>query len=1187
MNFNQSRRFLAVARRGVAAWLGLLGAVLAAAGAGTLTVQSAVRGPTPEVIGMNSGHFYSGGNTRDWWRYAGVNGARLFISPAEIEQSDDLPPVGDGVTNQASFVVRRAALRADPLNPDHINWAYFSNRFETLDLYPNNHIRPSPAMRELRALGVEILAQITVSQSRFPIADAADWGGRWELWQHCYAHAFFLAREFNVRRFQMYNEPDLAVTLTDADWLQRLQLASDAFQCAVADVNARHGKALAPLVFAPVNAGNAASDYPTIGGLAVTNRHVDFLGVTNPAFLLLQKYDYHQYNSTPGNYSADLATLRGLLAATMTNAVPPETPLPAVITEFNTRTGANFDTTASTLDTPAEYSAFGGIVVNLAEAGISEMYAFKFSQTERAGGNYPVQKNALHYVDNQTLPFEVGGITRAGEVWRLFNKAAVPGRQRLAFTTSGAASNLDTLAARDAAAQRFWLFCANDNSSAAGFTAGFSAWNVPSNSLVLVEEVSETLYGGVRHWTNLGAARTLAANMGSNSVWLFSLHAAAQQPEQILVTTHDAEVRDGTNKNVNFGTNAILRVRNDPANAAGRSAVLMKFQLPAFDPARLQFALLSVHAGTSAGNTTAQAHVYALDAANWSQESVTWANAPNLKDDVPAGGFITNGFVEGAGTGAFLAGQLVAGSTNFTEKLLDVTELLRARTNTAVSFLVAQTPRWDVALPSLDDGDVQPDGLSIVSSEGQSVAVRAPRLRLVFSAVSVTNSAPSVTNDAYNVDEDAVLNVAAPGVLGNDADPDGAAPVAVLVSGPAHGMVTLLTNGAFIYTPATNYFGTDGFTYAAHDGSATSAVASVTITVAPVNDPPVAVDDAATVSQGAAAVLAVLANDNDIDGGALFIQSFTQPANGVVTNSGGGTLSYLPAPAFSGVDAFNYTVADGAGGVDTATVTLTVTATNNPAQTSFVAGVEAVVRGGASAAADVDEAATGYLMVKFNTAPFDAARKAYFQFDLRGAAADTNGPAQFTVQFTDSFKQRVQLWALNQAWTNFSGVLMWNNARANETNSNNLLTNGAFTATPVGAAAFVPVAGTTPATFVIPRLGDVLRDGLVTLALSGVVDAGNNAGGLRIQRTNAVLVVTAPPVANQPARVSAIWFEAGSAVNLLCSGTPAGTYMVESTGDLIAASWQPLATNVAGPDGFWTVGAGAPLGTRFYRVRTP
>ena len=87
------------------------------ASAAMLTLQTNVLGTTPEILAYNSGHFYTNSNTRDWWRYAGVNGARVFVSPSDIEASDDLAPVGDGVTDQASFVARKAALRTDPLNP--------------------------------------------------------------------------------------------------------------------------------------------------------------------------------------------------------------------------------------------------------------------------------------------------------------------------------------------------------------------------------------------------------------------------------------------------------------------------------------------------------------------------------------------------------------------------------------------------------------------------------------------------------------------------------------------------------------------------------------------------------------------------------------------------------------------------------------------------------------------------------------------------------------------------------------------------------------------------------------------------------------------------------------------------------------------------------------------------------------
>ena len=70
-------------------------------------------------------------------------------------------------------------------------------------------------------------------------------------------------------------------------------------------------------------------------------------------------YDYHQYGSSPSGFGGDLANLNGFLAADMS----PEPRFPTSISEFNTHTGATFDTMAETLDSPTEYPPFGGIVV--------------------------------------------------------------------------------------------------------------------------------------------------------------------------------------------------------------------------------------------------------------------------------------------------------------------------------------------------------------------------------------------------------------------------------------------------------------------------------------------------------------------------------------------------------------------------------------------------------------------------------------------------------------------------------------------------------------------------------------------------------------------------------------------------------------------------------------------------------
>jgi len=95
------------------------------------------------------------------------------------------------------------------------------------------------------------------------------------------------------------------------------------------------------------------------------------------------------------------------------------------------------------------------------------------------------------------------------------------------------------------------------------------------------------------------------------------------------------------------------------------------------------------------------------------------------------------------------------------------------------------------------------------------------------------NAAPVAQDDAYQTAEDTALTVPAPGVLGNDTDPDGDPLTATLVSGPTNGSLDLNPDGSFTYTPATNFAGDDSFTYQASDGASQSNTATVTVTVTP------------------------------------------------------------------------------------------------------------------------------------------------------------------------------------------------------------------------------------------------------------------------------------------------------------------------------------------------------------------
>ncbi|MCX8025035.1 MAG: Ig-like domain-containing protein, partial [Thermanaerothrix sp.] len=91
---------------------------------------------------------------------------------------------------------------------------------------------------------------------------------------------------------------------------------------------------------------------------------------------------------------------------------------------------------------------------------------------------------------------------------------------------------------------------------------------------------------------------------------------------------------------------------------------------------------------------------------------------------------------------------------------------------------------------------------------------------LIFEADETNNTPPVASGDTYTMSEDTILNVLAPGVLGNDSDADNDPISAFIVSLPGQGSLTLNNDGGFVYSPNPNYNGSDSFTYVANDGEA-------------------------------------------------------------------------------------------------------------------------------------------------------------------------------------------------------------------------------------------------------------------------------------------------------------------------------------------------------------------------------
>jgi Ca2+-binding RTX toxin-like protein len=183
------------------------------------------------------------------------------------------------------------------------------------------------------------------------------------------------------------------------------------------------------------------------------------------------------------------------------------------------------------------------------------------------------------------------------------------------------------------------------------------------------------------------------------------------------------------------------------------------------------------------------------------------------------------------------------------------------------------------------------------------------------------NTPPTAVNDAYATDEDTTLTVPAPGVLANDTDEEGDPLTAELVSGPSHASsFALNANGSFTYTPEVNFFGADTFTYRAFDGAELSNLATVTITVRPVNDPPtiLVTGGICTESTRAECTVRLTVDDVDNDENTLVVTAHSNNQvlfpNSNLTPGGSGanrTLHMLAAPMRSGSAVITVTVSDG------------------------------------------------------------------------------------------------------------------------------------------------------------------------------------------------------------------------------------------------------------------------------------
>ncbi len=491
----------------------------------TVTVSSQIVGRTPALIGYNMGDNFPGSNVSNWLRYSEMNGAR-FWWPQPVWPDD--PPRWNG--GLAQFEAQRAQLGANPMAG--LDWkAYEAKVGQHFKGIPAGTIGSVFSLSELRKMGVEVLVMLSRSTPKHPFntADGApDWFGRWTYWRGVYLNAFYLARTYDVQRFQLFNEPDhpAHIHIEQSDYLRRLQIGSDAVQAAINDVNRIDGKSLRAQISAPVSAGMIVfgprqgrpdtRDAKTgWGELAMRHRRENFSGSSAANPELFQVYAFQSYGRSPARISKDLPKLRQLVAGANGGVA-----LPLIVSEMNVSTAGDFSKKPETLDSAGYYDAFGAIAAAYVNAGIDEVYVFRLTQTDNLG-NGQVKKNGTHIIDNRDPLKNITSSTRGAEAVRLFMRGFKGARARMAEPTV-TGKDLHTAGARDEANGTSTLMVTNLG-AARNVSLDLSAWKLPQGALTTVEEVSATHHGDVRMVLGLPLAGKMTLTMAAHSIALVTV----------------------------------------------------------------------------------------------------------------------------------------------------------------------------------------------------------------------------------------------------------------------------------------------------------------------------------------------------------------------------------------------------------------------------------------------------------------------------------------------------------------------------------------------------------------------------------------------------------------------------------------------------------------------------------------
>ncbi len=264
--------------------------------------------------------------------------------------------------------------------------------------------------------------------------------------------------------------------------------------------------------------------------------------------------------------------------------------------------------------------------------------------------------------------------------------------------------------------------------------------------------------------------------------------------------------------------------------------------------------------------------------------------------------------------------------------------------------------------------------------------------------IQPVNDLPGPTTAAITTPEDTPVSGALP-----SSDADGDIVSFTLTTGPTNGTVAVNPNGTYTYTPAPDFTGSDTFVVRLSDGNGGFTLQTVSVTVTPINDPPVASNTTMTTPEDTT-FNGSLPGATDADGDLITYTQATGPSQGTLTVNLDGTYSYAPNLNYNGPDSFTYTVSDGNGGSNTYTVTIQVGPGNDPpvaSDTTITTNEDTPAVGSLPVATDIDGDPITY--AKASDPAHGTLTVSPGGTYVYTPVANYNGPDSFTYSVSDGF----------------------------------------------------------------------------------------------------------------------------------------------------------------------------------------